>query len=108
MRMNYSHSYTFLNGNFTIFPFDLYYCEGVGTSSRCGDTYHGPRPFSEVEAYNVAKYLFKNRKNLIGYMDIHAYSQLWMTPWGYKREYPSDNGEQVKTSDRECIPNYYT
>lgn len=67
----------------------------VGTSSRCSDTYHGPRPFSEVETYNVAKYLLKQRRNLIGYMDIHAYSQLWMTPWGYKKAYPDDNGEQV-------------
>ncbi len=68
---------------------------GVGTSSRCSDTYHGPRPFSEVETYNVAKYLLKQRRNLIGYMDIHAYSQLWMTPWGYKSAYPDDGGEQV-------------
>ena len=30
-------------------------------------------------------------------MDIHAYSQLWMTPWGYKKAYPDDNGEQVGT-----------
>ena len=69
---------------------------GVGTSSRCGDIYHGPRPFSEVETYNVAKYLLKQRRNLIGYMDIHAYSQLWMTPWGYKRAYPDDDGEQMR------------
>ncbi|XP_028414412.1 carboxypeptidase B-like isoform X2 [Dendronephthya gigantea] len=69
---------------------------GVGTSSSCGDTYHGPRPFSEVETYNVAKYLLKQRRNLIGYMDIHAYSQLWMTPWGYKRAYPNDSGEQMR------------
>ncbi|CAB3980440.1 carboxypeptidase B-like [Paramuricea clavata] len=72
---------------------------GVGTSSRCSDTYHGPRPFSEVETYNVAKYLLKQRRNLIGYMDIHAYSQLWMTPWGYKKAYPNDNGEQVRVGN---------
>ena len=30
-------------------------------------------------------------------MDIHAYSQLWMMPWGYKRAYPEDNGEMVST-----------
>ena len=75
----------------------LIFQSGVGTSSRCSDTYHGPRPFSEVETYNVAKYLLKQRRNLIGYMDIHAYSQLWMTPWGYKKAYPNDNGEQVGT-----------
>lgn len=29
-------------------------------------------------------------------MDIHAYSQLWMTPWGYKRAYPKDYTELVR------------
>lgn len=32
-------------------------------------------------------------------MDIHAYSQLWMTPWGYKRAYPKDYAEMKRTSD---------
>ncbi|XP_058960443.1 carboxypeptidase B [Pocillopora verrucosa] len=73
---------------------------GVGTSSNpCRDTYHGPRPFSEIEVRNVARYLYKNRRNLIGYMDIHAYSQLWMTPWGYKRAYPKDYTELKRVSD---------
>lgn len=73
---------------------------GPGTSSNpCSDTYHGSRPFSEVEVRNVARYLFKNRRNLIGYMDIHAYSQLWMTPWGYKKADPGDNGEMKRVSD---------
>ena len=45
--------------------------------------------------FNVARYLYKNRRNLIGYMDVHAYSQLWMTPWGYTRRYPKDYAEMV-------------
>lgn len=73
---------------------------GAGTSSSpCSETYHGSRPFSEVEVRNVASYLYRNRRNLIGYMDIHAYSQLWMTPWGYKRAYPKDYAELKRTSD---------
>lgn len=73
---------------------------GPGTSSnQCSDTYHGSRPFSEVEVRNVARYLYNNRRNLIGYMDIHAYSQLWMTPWGYKRAYPNDYQELKRVSD---------
>ncbi|PFX21403.1 Carboxypeptidase A4 [Stylophora pistillata] len=73
---------------------------GAGTSSNpCRDTYYGSRPFSEIEVRNVARYLYKNRGNLIGYMDIHAYSQLWMTPWGYKRAYPDDYSELKRVSD---------
>jgi len=73
---------------------------GVGTSSNpCMDTYHGRRPFSEIEVLNVARYLYKNRHNLIGYMDIHAYSQLWMTPWGYTRTLPKDYNEMERVSN---------
>ena len=70
---------------------------GVGTSSSpCRDTYHGPRPFSEIEVVNVARYLYRNRRNLVGYMDIHAYSQLWMTPWGFTKANPRDYSEMVR------------
>ncbi|KAJ7377900.1 corticosteroid- binding protein [Desmophyllum pertusum] len=77
-----------------------YHWAGVGTSSNpCRDTYHGPSPFSEVEVWSVARYLYKNRRSLIGYMDIHAYSQLWMTPWGYKKTLPKDYTELKRVSD---------
>ena len=46
----------------------------------------------------MARYLYKNRRSLIGYMDIHAYSQLWMTPWGYKKTLPKDYTELVSRS----------
>lgn len=73
---------------------------GVGSSSSpCSDTYHGNRPFSEIEVFNVARYLYKNRHNFIGYMDIHAYSQLWMTPWGSTKTYPKDYPEMKRVSD---------
>jgi len=74
---------------------------GVGTSSDpCRDTYHGSRPFSEIEVFHVARYLYKNRHNLVGYMDVHAYSQLWMTPWGYTQTYPKDYAEMKRVSDK--------
>jgi len=75
---------------------------GVGTSNNpCRDTYHGPYPFSEVEVRNVARYLYDLRPRLVGYMDIHAYSQLWMTPWGHaKRAYPSTYSEMKRVADK--------
>jgi len=73
---------------------------GVGTSSsECRDTYRGTRPFSEIEVYNVANYLSSNRNRLAGYMDIHAYSQLWMTPWGYTKTYPKDYREMMRVAN---------
>eukprot|EP00795_Rhopilema_esculentum_P002245 gene2245-17852_t len=73
---------------------------GVGTSrSECDDTYHGRKAFSEVEVLNVAQYLYRRKQDLAGYMDIHAYSQLWMTPWGYTRSYPNDYREMMRVAN---------
>lgn len=60
----------------------------------CDDDYRGIEPFSEVEVKNVAEYLRKNRP--VGYMDIHSYSQLWMTPWGYTERKTRDHKELVR------------
>jgi len=81
---------------------------GVGTSSNpCRDTYHGTKPFSEVETRNVARYLNSIRWSLVGYMDIHAYSQLWMTPWGHsKRAYPSTYSEMMRVA-RKAVSALY-
>ncbi|XP_065057181.1 carboxypeptidase B-like [Rhopilema esculentum] len=73
---------------------------GVGTSSYpCQDTYHGKKPFSEVEVASVARYLYGIRTKLIAYYNIHAYSQLWMTPWSYTTTYPRDYAEIKRVAD---------
>jgi len=81
---------------------------GVGTSSNpCRDTYRGTKPFSEVETRNVARYLQSIRWSLVGYLDIHAYSQLWMTPWGHaKRAYPSTYSEMMRVA-RKAVSALY-
>lgn len=83
-RRSYSGSYgADPNRNFN------YHFAGVGTSQSPGsDIYTGPRPFSETVTHNVAKYLYRRRHELKGYIDFHAYSQLWMSPWGYTNAYP--------------------
>lgn len=66
-----------------------YHFAGVGTSQSPGsDIYTGPRPFSEKVTHNVAQYLYRRRHELKGYIDFHAYGQLWMSPWGYTNAYP--------------------
>jgi len=73
---------------------------GAGTSSYpCSDIYHGRRPFSEKEVLSVAKYLYSIRNNLVAYYDIHAYSQLWLTPWSYKSALPNDYTEIKRVAD---------
>lgn len=74
----------------------FYVVLGPGASSNpCNDAYRGTHAFSEVEVRNVANYLRRLGKQIAGYMDIHAYSQLWMTPWGYTKSPSRDHEELV-------------
>jgi len=70
------------------------------SSDPCNDAYRGSHAFSEVEIRNVASYLksLSSRRQIAGYMDIHAYSQLWMTPWGYTRQPSRDHEELMRVS----------
>jgi len=77
-----------------------YHFAGVGTSQRpSSDIYTGPRPFSEKVTHNVAKYLYNRRHELKGYIDFHAYSQMWMSPWGYTSAYPPHYDKQKKAME---------
>jgi len=75
---------------------------GEGTSNNpCDDIYHGPAPFSEVCTKNVADYLEHQVPNLKSYWNIHAYSQLLLTPWSYKSELPAkaDYDEMMRVAN---------
>lgn len=77
---------------------DSHWYTGVGTSNRCSDDiYRGPKPFSEIEVLNVAKYL--KTLNLKSYWNVHAYSQLVLTPWSYQTSLPRDYTEIKRVGD---------
>ena len=75
------------------------------SSNPCDDAYRGSQAFSEVEIRNVANYLksLSTRGQIAGYMDIHAYSQLWMTPWGYTKQPSRDHEELVRKNKRGSV-----
>eukprot|EP00211_Chloroparvula_japonica_P006490 CAMPEP_0119119066 /NCGR_PEP_ID=MMETSP1310-20130426/721_1 /TAXON_ID=464262 /ORGANISM="Genus nov. species nov., Strain RCC2339" /LENGTH=424 /DNA_ID=CAMNT_0007108479 /DNA_START=103 /DNA_END=1377 /DNA_ORIENTATION=+ len=67
-----------------------------GASDRpCSDTYHGPYAFSEPENSAIANYV-TNLPNALCYCDVHAYSQLWMSPWSSRRILPKNYLTQVE------------
>ena len=69
----------------------------VGTSATaCNDDYRGPSPFSEVEVRNVRKYLEGIKHRLKAFWNIHAYSQMILTPWSYTKDLPKDYDEIVR------------
>ncbi|XP_057292860.1 carboxypeptidase B-like isoform X1 [Hydractinia symbiolongicarpus] len=69
---------------------------GGGGSSRdpCDEIYCGTRPFSENESLALARYLYKHRRKLKAFMDVHTYGQMWMSPWGYTKMLPRHYVEQ--------------
>jgi len=62
---------------------------GGSSNDPCNDAYHGPAPSSEAEPKAIAD-LVRNTPRVMGYIDIHSYSQLWMSPWGYTYTLPND------------------
>jgi murein tripeptide amidase MpaA len=63
----------------------------AGTSSmKCSDSYEGPSAASEVEVQAVQNYICEHKDTIKGYINFHAYSQLWMSNWGYTAEKPPD------------------
>lgn len=66
----------------------------VGTSATaCNDDYRGPNPFSEIEVVNVKNYLEERKDRLKAFWNIHAYSQMILTPWSHTKTLPQDYEE---------------
>eukprot|EP00058_Branchiostoma_floridae_P011798 XP_002597286.1 hypothetical protein BRAFLDRAFT_118166 [Branchiostoma floridae] len=74
---------------------------GPGTSSDpCSDIFRGSRAFSEVETQAVSDWVLANSNNLKAYLGVHAYSQMWMTPYGWTSATPPDYEEQYDLAGR--------
>ncbi|KAL9959742.1 hypothetical protein ACROYT_G033097 [Oculina patagonica] len=74
---------------------------GTGASSyACDSTFRGSAAFSEVETVNVRNYLkgLADAGKLKGFIDFHAYSQMWFIPWGYTRRDTPDHYEQMRVA----------
>ena len=78
-----------LNRNFN------YRWGGRGTSSEpCRAIYCERRPFSESESLSVGKYEYHMRRSIVAFIDVHTYGQMWMSPWGFSKQYPRDYKRQ--------------
>jgi len=53
------------------------------SSSPCSDIYPGPHAFSEPEVRTTAQTIFSLKDSIKAYISFHAFSQLWLMPWGY-------------------------
>ena len=73
----------------------LYSIETGASSHPCSPAYHGRAAMSEEEVQSVANFLESQQHRLVGYLDIHSYSQMILFPWGYKKDPTEDQKELV-------------
>eukprot|EP00604_Paraphysomonas_vestita_P001366 CAMPEP_0174817904 /NCGR_PEP_ID=MMETSP1107-20130205/459_1 /TAXON_ID=36770 /ORGANISM="Paraphysomonas vestita, Strain GFlagA" /LENGTH=339 /DNA_ID=CAMNT_0016029029 /DNA_START=282 /DNA_END=1301 /DNA_ORIENTATION=- len=73
---------------------NFHWGEAGSSTQACSDSYQGPSPASEVEVQTIQSYLCGLKDTLVGYINFHAYSQLWMSPWGYTDALPADYADQ--------------
>ncbi|XP_063440738.1 carboxypeptidase B-like [Mytilus trossulus] len=69
---------------------DFEWCKGGASKEPCSDTYCGPSAFSEVEVKAVSDFINSHKGTIKAFIDFHSFSQLWMTPWGYTKDLPTD------------------
>ena len=66
-----------------------------GSNNPCDDSYHGAHALSEAESQAIQKgvQIMKSRYGegrIAAFVSIHAYSQFWMSPFGYKKDHSKD------------------
>ncbi|XP_020615344.1 carboxypeptidase B-like isoform X3 [Orbicella faveolata] len=79
---------------------------GAGASTYpCDTTYRGSTKFSEVETVNVRNFLsdLNSEGKLKGFIDFHAYSQMWFIPWGYTSLRTNDYNEQMRVAKEAAM-----
>jgi len=82
------------------FPFQ--WATGGSSSNPCSETFHGDTKESEPEVKGMVAYgkRYADQGRLKGYIDYHAYGQLYMRPWGYSsRDVPADEGKMKVIGD---------
>ncbi|XP_070577618.1 carboxypeptidase B-like [Ptychodera flava] len=72
------------------------------SGNPCSTSYRGPEAFSEAETDAAAKFVESLAPNVAVFIDFHAYSQMWMSPYGYTRDSPPepDYTKQIDANKR--------
>lgn len=68
---------------------------GQTSGSPCSDVYAGSAAFSEPETRNV-RWLLGTFNNIVGFVDVHSYSELLLHPWGDDDNQTSTAGQNFR------------
>lgn len=72
---------------------DFHWNEAGSSSNPCSDAFAGAAAADQPEVIAIQDYLC-NKEDLLGYINFHSYTQLWMTPWGWTSSLPNDYNVQ--------------
>jgi len=76
--------------------FDFQWMTTGASNQPCSETFAGPRPYSEPESKALSDYMLTLDGTWTLFLSLHTYGQLWMTPWGYTQDLPSDYAEMAR------------
>ena len=82
---------------------DFHWGEVKASSKPCSDSYQGPQAASEKEIQVLQEYVCRNSGSILGYINLHSYSQVWTSPYGYTDELPKDFAVQDALSGETTI-----
>jgi len=66
------------------------------STDPCSETFRGSGPLSEEEIRTTTTSLKNLASRLVGFMDMHSYSQLWLASWGWPVQPTPDEAVQDK------------
>lgn len=76
--------------------FDTAFCRQGSSSRSCDETYCGRYAFSEPCTKALANLVRQYSGRIAAYFAVHSYSQLWMFPYGYTYNMPSNYAQLVR------------
>ncbi|CAM1304642.1 CPB2 (predicted) [Pycnogonum litorale] len=71
---------------------------GASTDPCNNEIYDGAYPFSEAESRALGAHARKYQNRIVNYYSIHAFSQLWMSPYAYQFKDTADHKQQMAAS----------
>ncbi|XP_065315135.1 carboxypeptidase B-like [Gordionus sp. m RMFG-2023] len=92
----------------SLFKYLIACSHGVAYDNPCEVIYQGLSPFSEIETRNLADFIRSRRWDILSYLTIHAYSQMWMYPFAYTYDNAPDHEElsDLMREAKKSAPNY--
>ena len=81
--------------------FPIKFDKGCSDPCLCYQTYHGSHAFSEAESkaikrgVDIIRYEYGEGR-IAAFVSIHAFSQIWLSPYGYTREQTKDYSDHMR------------